>query len=87
MFDRELAVISRHLSGTIADIDDTTERVPKVVNTAYKKMEEAFNEMHGQMMTMIRNNEIIQANMEALEKIVREKSELKTDGEESAESI
>ena len=87
VFDRELAVISRHLSGTIADIDDTTERVPKVVNTAYKKMEEAFNEMHGQMMTMIRNNEIIQANMEALEKIVREKSELKTDGEESAESI
>ena len=57
------------------------------MNTAYKKMEEAFNEMHGQMMTMIRNNEIIQANMEALEKIVREKSELKTDGEESAESI
>ena len=87
VFDRELAVISRHLSGTIADIDDTTERVPKVVNTAYKKMEEAFNEMHGQMMTMIRNNEIIQANMEALEKIVREKTELKTDGEESAESI
>ena len=33
------------------------------------------------MMTMIRNNEIIQANMEALEKMVREKTELKTDEE------
>ena len=41
-FDKNLAEITRHLSGTIAEVDATTERVPQVVVAAYDGMEKSF---------------------------------------------
>ena len=44
-FDNNLSEIADHLSGTISEVDDTTKRVPSVVNAAYAGMEKSFVEM------------------------------------------
>ena len=48
-FDSNLAEITDHLSGTISEVDDTTKRVPSVVNAAYSGMEKGFNEIQNKM--------------------------------------
>ncbi len=63
IFDQELSDITKHLSGTIAEVDSTTERVPKVVAAAYDDMEKAFEEMQKQMQSMIHMLDIMQRNM------------------------
>lgn len=45
VIDENLADITRHLSGTIAEVDETTGRVPKVVDAAYDGMKNSFEEM------------------------------------------
>lgn len=44
-FDEGLADITLHLSGTISEVDATTERVPHVVNAAYEGMRKSFEDM------------------------------------------
>ena len=63
IFDQELSDITKHLSGTIAEVDSTTERVPKVVAAAYDDMGKSFEEMQKQMQAMIHMLDIMQRNM------------------------
>lgn len=44
-FDSNLSEITEHLSGTISEVDETTKRVPSVVNAAYSGMEKSFKQM------------------------------------------
>ncbi len=48
-FDSNLAEITDHLSGTISEVDDTTKRVPSVVNAAYAGMEKSFEELQNKV--------------------------------------
>ena len=59
-FDENLADITRHLSGTISEIDETTGKVPSVVAAAYEEMEAAFNSIQEKMIELIKDmqNEI-----------------------------
>jgi hypothetical protein len=43
--DENLAEITKHLSGTISEIDATTERVPQVVKNSYDGMKTTFDDM------------------------------------------
>ena len=43
--DENLAEITRHLSGTISEIEETTDRVPQVVHESYAGMKDSFDEM------------------------------------------
>ena len=45
VIDENMAEITRHLSGTILEIEETTERVPQVVKSAYDGMKESFDDM------------------------------------------
>lgn len=62
-FDKNLAEITRHLSGTIAEVDATTERVPQVVVAAYDGMEKSFEEMQGKLEALIHALDIMQRNL------------------------
>ena len=53
LFDRELADICTHLSGTISEVESTTERVPDIVSTAYEGMEKCMKEMETQMINLV----------------------------------
>ena len=66
IFDKELSEISVHLSGTISGIENTTERVPKVVALAYENMEKSFKEMNGQIQNMIQLHEDLQKQIEVV---------------------
>ena len=64
-------MISKHLSGTISEIDRTTNRVPKVVASAYEGMESSFEDMQKQMDSMIHMLDIMQRNMpDAVKKLL-----------------
>ena len=45
VIDENLADITKHLSGTIVEIDETTERVPQVVKSAYDGMKDTFDRL------------------------------------------
>ncbi len=45
LFDQNLAEIARHLSGTIAEIDDTLSRVPQTVDSSVESMERSMRRM------------------------------------------
>ena len=62
-FDKNLAEITRHLSGTIAEVDATTERVPQVVVAAYDGMEKSFEEMQEKLEVLIHALDIMQRNL------------------------
>lgn len=71
VFDKELSTISKHLSGTISEVDRTTNRVPKVVASAYEGMENSFEDMQKQMDSMIHMLDIMQRNMpDAVKKLL-----------------
>ena len=53
VFDKNLALITERLSGTILEIDETTKRVPAVVGAAYGGMEESFNKMQASLADII----------------------------------
>lgn len=53
LFDRELADICTHLSGTISEVESTTGRVPDIVSTAYEGMEKCMKEMETQMINLV----------------------------------
>lgn len=54
IFDKNLADISRHLSGTISQVEATTGQVPKVVSAAYEGMEGSFERMQEELRLMVR---------------------------------
>ena len=62
IFDQELAQITKHLSGTLAEVKDTTDRVPKVIEAAYEELEKSFVDMQKHMETMIHALDIMERN-------------------------
>ena len=66
IFDKNLADISTHLSGTISEVRDTTDRVPETVRAAYEGMEKSFTEMRKNLDGMVHTMDIMQRNMRRL---------------------
>lgn len=66
IFDKNLADISKHLSGTISEVRDTTDRVPETVRAAYDGMEKSFTEMRKNLDGMIHTMDVMQRNMRRL---------------------
>lgn len=52
--DENLAEITRHLSGTISEIEETTDRVPQVVQASYAGMQTNFNEMKEKYVELVK---------------------------------
>ena len=70
IFDKNLADISQHLSGTIQQIDSTienvnksTDRVPKTVSAAYDTLKVSFEEMQKKVDGMIHAMDVMQRNI------------------------
>lgn len=76
-FDKELADICTHLSGTISDIQSTTERVPRVVGEAFKGMEKSVSEVEVQMMELV--NQVTVVN----ETVCKQTQMMRTNGIEN----
>ena len=55
MFDTNMAQISAHLSGTVSEIEKTTERVPEVVLSAYTSMKQSFDDMQAEMNRLVQS--------------------------------
>lgn len=80
IFDSELAKITTHLSGTISNMEATTERVPRVVATAYEGMEKSFTEIEKQLTDLIKAVSLMQNNIQSVQKEYwsREKDEMQS---------
>mgnify|MGYP000131561644 FL=1 len=61
-FDKELANICEHLSGTLLNIQSTIGRVPGITGEAFKGMEKAISEVEVQMMDLINQVSICNLN-------------------------
>lgn len=66
-FDENLSEIVQHLSGTIAQIDSTTGRVPEVVASAYDGMEESFETIQSKLKML---TESLSEYQEGIQKII-----------------
>lgn len=65
-FDKNLSDIAKHLSGTISEVKDTTDRVPETVKAAYEGMEESFSDMQSEIEAMVHAMDIMQRNIQGL---------------------
>ena len=73
IFDKNLAEISMHLSGTIAEIKDTTDRVPETVRAAYEGMGSSFTDMQTNLEEIVSSLYVMRSNMKDLtEKFIKE---------------
>lgn len=61
-FDKNLEEIARHLSGTIAEVESTTGRVPQVVSAAYEGMEKSLIKMQDDLETLVHSMDILRRN-------------------------
>ncbi|MCR5776523.1 MAG: MotA/TolQ/ExbB proton channel family protein [Lachnospiraceae bacterium] len=59
-FDNNLGDIARHLSGTISEIEATTDRVPNIVLAAYDGMEKTLKELNENMKEAVASLEKMQ---------------------------
>ena len=66
--DENLAEITRHLSGTISEIEETTERVPQVVQASYSGMKDSFDEMRQKYEALIQALDIMSRTVEQYHK-------------------
>lgn len=66
--DENLAEITRHLSGTISEIEETTDRVPQVVQASYSGMKDSFDEMKQKYEALIRALDIMAQTLEQYQK-------------------
>lgn len=66
--DENLAEITRHLSGTISEIEETTDRVPHVVQASYAGMKDTFDEMKQKYEALIRALDIMAQTLEQYQK-------------------
>ena len=66
--DENLAEITRHLSGTISEIEETTDRVPQVVQSYYSGMKDSFDEMKQKSEALIRALDIMAQTLERYQK-------------------
>lgn len=73
-FDKNLAEITRHLSGTIAEVDSTTERVPQVVSAAYEGMEKSLTKMQDDLEALVHSMDVLRRNTSSAIKLL-EKNE------------
>lgn len=64
IFDKNLAAITTHLSGTIAEVDNTTKRVPAVVNASYEGMEKSLNQMETNLEVLVKELNNLVRNVE-----------------------
>lgn len=64
VIDQNLAEITQHLSGTILEIDSTTERVPYIVKTSYDGMKLSFDEMQKQYENLMNSLKLMVENIE-----------------------
>lgn len=71
--DENLAEITQHLSGTIAEINETTERVPHVVKASYEGIKMTFEDMQKKYETV----------MSGLDKMAQELSQYDTSKHDS----
>ena len=62
IFDKNLSDITRHLSGTIAEVDSTTQRVPQVVSAAYEGMEKSLTKMQDDLETLVHSMDVMRRN-------------------------
>lgn len=74
IFDKNLAEITKHLSGTIAEVENTTERVPQVVSAAYEGMEKLLIKMQDELETTVHAMEVLRRNTSSAIKLL-EKNE------------
>lgn len=63
-FDKELANICEHLSGTLLNIQSTIGRVPGITGEAFKGMEKAINEVEVQMMDLVNQVSIVNSTVQ-----------------------
>ena len=63
-FDKELANICEHLSGTLLNIQSTIGRVPGITGEAFKGMEKAISEVEVQMMDLINQVSIVTSTVQ-----------------------
>ena len=71
-FDINLQEITHHLSGTIAQVESTTDNVPKIVEAAYEGLDKSFEKMQ------LRINELV-SQVEELERITEARINLVKD--------
>lgn len=69
-FDKSLSDITRHLSGTIAEVDSTTERVPQVVSAAYEGMEKLLTKMQDDLETLVHSMDVLRRNTSSALKLL-----------------
>ena len=72
VFDKSLADITRHLSGTITEVQNTTAQVPKVVSAAYDGMENSFNDMQKGLEEMTEAMLVLRRNMAAYRELLQD---------------
>lgn len=63
-FDKELANICEHLSGTLLNIQSTIGRVPGITGEAFKGMEKAISEVEVQMMDLVNQVSIVTSTVQ-----------------------
>lgn len=66
--DENLAEITRHLSGTISEIEETTDRVPQVVQASYSGMKDSFDEMKQKYKALIHALDLMAKTLEQYHK-------------------
>lgn len=66
--DENLAEITRHLSGTISEIEETTDRVPQVVQASYSGMKDSFDEMKQKYEALIHALDLMAKTLEQYHK-------------------
>ena len=71
-FDINLQEITHHLSGTIAQVESTTDNVPRIVEAAYEGLDKSFEKMQERI------NELV-SQVEELERITETRIDLSRD--------
>jgi DNA anti-recombination protein RmuC len=63
-FDQNLAEITKHLSGTISEVDATINRMPHMIEASYDGLEKTFGNMQTNLESMIHALDIMQRNLQ-----------------------
>lgn len=69
-FDKNLTEITRHLSGTISEVESTTKRVPQVVSAAYEGMEKSLIKMQDDLESMVHSMDVLRRNTSSAVKLL-----------------
>lgn len=64
LFDKNLAEITTRLSGTILEVNNTTQRVPGVVKASYEEIEKTFDVVNEEMKLLVLAMQELRKNLE-----------------------